>query len=232
MRQSAVVLVLAGSQLACIDTLKFSAEAAINTFAPRDLPIKATREADFGEAQPSSEARQTADAILRSHDHAGTDFLIVDKKAATLYVFAADGRLRGESAVLLGSALGDDSVPNIGTRPIDQVRPEERTTPAGRFVAERGRNTQGEDVVWVDYDAAVSMHRVRATNAKERRLERLETPSAHDNRISYGCINIPKAFYETIVAPTFTQHQAIVYVLPDVKSLQQVFSFNVSSKGS
>lgn len=230
--RSAAVLAMVVTQLACTDPLNFSSDAAISTFAPTDLQIEATRNANFGAVQASNEVRQTADGILHSRDHAGDDFLIIDKKYARLYVFGADGTLRGDSPVLLGSAKGDDSVPNIGTRPIDQVLPEERTTPAGRFVAERGRNTLGEDVVWVDYDAAVSMHRVRPTNPKERRLERLQSPSADDNRISYGCINVPKLFYETVVAPTFMQQRAVVYVLPEVKPLQQVFSFDVSSKKS
>ena len=39
-------------------------------------------------------------------------------------------------------------------------------------------------MVWVDYDAAVSMHRVRTTNAAERRLARLASPGIDDNRIS------------------------------------------------
>ncbi len=172
------------------------------------------------------------DGILLSRDHAGADFVIIDKRDATLYVFGANGVLRGASPVLLGSALGDDSVPGIGSRPIAQVQPGERTTPAGRFVAERGTNLLGEDVVWVDYDAAVSMHRVRATDPKERRLERLATPSADDNRISYGCINVPVAFYEAILAPTFAAQRAIVYVLPDVKTLQEVFNFHGSLKRS
>lgn len=231
-RVGAVVLGVAASQLACTDMQQFSTVAAMATFAPTDLPIASAPAADFGTSQPSHRTRVTADAILRAGDHAAAAFVIIDKLDATIYVFAADGRLRGHSPVLLGSALGDDSVPNIGTRPLDQVQPQERTTPAGRFVAERGRNTQGEDVVWVDYDAAVSMHRVRATNIKERRLERLESPSAHDNRISYGCINIPKSFYETVVAPTFSQRSAVVYVLPEVKSLQQVFDFPVAITGS
>lgn len=196
------------------------------------MPIEVAHHANFGSASPSAEARQTADGILHSRDHAGTDFLIVDKKHAKLYVFSAHGTLRGESPILLGLALGDDSVPDIGNRPLNQVLPQERTTPAGRFLAERGRNTSGEDVVWVDYDAAVSMHRVRATHAKERRMERLESPSAQDNRISYGCINIPKAFYEAVVAPTFAQHRAVVYILPEVKTLSQVFSFDVTARGS
>lgn len=221
----AAVLALAAMQLGCTDTPNFSPAAAISTFAPTDQPVTPTSGADFGTAQPSSEARLMADGILQSRDHAAADFIIVDKKEAMLYVFGADGALRGASPVLLGSARGDDSVPGIGSRPIDQVRPEERTTPAGRFIAERGRNTQGEDVIWVDYDAAVSMHRVRATNAAERRLERLATPSADDNRISYGCINIPLAFYEAIVAPTFAARRAVVYVLPEVRPLTEVFSF-------
>ncbi len=182
------------------------------------------RLADFGDVSPSPEARHVADWVADSRDNANADFIIVDKRDARVYVFDADARLRGSSPVLLGAALGDDSVPGIGTRPIEDVRPEERTTPAGRFVAERGRNLKGEDVVWVDYDAAVSMHRVRATKPAERRLERLATPTIDDNRISYGCINVPVAFYETYVSPTVATQRAIVYVLPELKPVQQVFN--------
>jgi hypothetical protein len=217
-RWGVVALAIVVTQVGCTGVDNFSQDAAISTFAPTDLPLEATRTADFGTVRPSNLARHTADAILQSRDHGGSEFVIIDKKHATLYVF--------NSAVLLGSAVGDDSVPDIGSRPLDQVRPEERTTPAGRFVAERGRNTAGEDIVWVDYDAAVSMHRVRAANVKERRLERLATPSTDDNRISYGCVNIPKPFYEAVIAPTFAQKSAIVYVLPEVKALHEVFSFH------
>ena len=84
-------------------------------------------------------------------------------------------------------------------------------------------NARGEDVVWVDYDAAVSMHRVLTTNPAERRLERLATPTHEDNRVSYGCINLPKAFYEEVLAPTVRAHGAIIYVLPETRPAQQVF---------
>jgi hypothetical protein len=171
-----------------------------------------------------------ADWIADSGNNDGMDFIIVDKIFARVYTFDAGAHLRGTSPVLLGSAKGDDSVPGIGSRPISQVRPSERTTPAGRFVAERGRNAQGEDVIWVDYDAAVSMHRVRASNARERRLERLATPSVTDNRISYGCINVPVKFYETNIRPIFASRRALVYVLPEVRSTQQVFgSYDVTT---
>lgn len=184
----------------------------------------AVRLADFGDVSPSPDARHVANWVADSRDNANAEFIIVDKRDARVYVFDANARLRGSSPVLLGAARGDDSVPGIGTRPIEEVRPEERTTPAGRFVAERGRNLKGEDVVWVDYDAAVSMHRVRATKPAERRLERLATQTIDDNRISYGCINVPVAFYETYVSPTVATRRAIVYVLPEVKPVQQVFN--------
>lgn len=156
-------------------------------------------------------------------DNAGSAFVVVDKKFATLYLFDADARVRGATPVLLGAAVGDDSVRGIGTRPIAEVRPHERTTPAGRFMGERGHNTLGHDIVWVDYDAAVSIHRVRTTHASERRLQRLASPTVDDKRISYGCINVPAAFYDTFIRPTFATRRAPVYVLPEVKPVQQVF---------
>lgn len=181
------------------------------------------RLAEFGTEEPSSDVRHLADWIAATRDNGPSDFLIVDKRYARVYVFDATARLKGSTPVLLGAARGDASVPGIGSRPIADIRPNERTTPAGRFTAERGRNLQGEDIVWVDYDAAVSMHRVRATNPSERRLERLATPTIDDNRISYGCINVPVMFYETHVRPTVAKQPAVVYVLPEVKSVREVF---------
>lgn len=204
---------------------------------PGSVPVRpaqraaAARFAAFGTAMASSDARHVADWVADSGDNVGADFVIVDKRYARVYVFDAAARLKGATPVLLGAAAGDESVGGIGSRPIAEVRPEERTTPAGRFIAERGRNALGEDVVWVDYDAAVSMHRVRATDPSERRLERLATPTSDDNRISYGCINVPAAFYETHIRPTFASRRAVVYVLPESKPVQQVFgSYDVATR--
>ena len=152
------------------------------------------RTANFGVVTPSADAKRLADWVAFNDDSKSATFVVIDKRSALLYLFNGHAQLVAISPVLLGAALGDDTVPGIGDRPIALVRPEERTTPAGRFVAERGRNARGEDVVWVDYDAAVSMHRVVTANAAERRLERLASSTASDNRISYGCINLPVAF--------------------------------------
>jgi hypothetical protein len=181
------------------------------------------RLADFGAANPAADVRQLANWAVYVGDHQRKPFVILDKKGAHVYVFDATGRLQADTPALLGFAVGDDSAPGIGSKPIADVLPEERTTPAGRFAAEMGTNMRGEDVVWVDYDAAVSMHRVLTTNPAERRLERLATPTVEDNRVSYGCINLPTAFYEQVLAPTVRQHGAIIYVLPETRSAQQVF---------
>jgi hypothetical protein len=193
--------------------------------SPSPVAWRATaHRADFGAAAPSADARELADWIARTADHQDKPFFLVDKARATLFVFDRHARLRTSTPVLLGAAIGDDSVPGIGDRPMALILPSERTTPAGRFVAEVGLNMQGEDVVWVDHGAAVSMHRVRTGNRLERRAERLATTTVDDNRISFGCINVPVAFYDQHVQTAFSSSRtAIVYVLPETRSLQAQF---------
>ena len=180
--------------------------------------------ADFGREIASEEAQFIANWVADSADNEQLSFVIIDKKHAQVFVFDKAAKILGSTPVLLGAAKGDDSVPGIGQRPISKVLPEERTTPAGRFMGEPGRNASGEDVVWVDYDAAVSMHRVRVVDPKERRLERLATPSIEDNRISYGCINVPVAFFDGVLKPQFKAKYGVIYVLPDTKPMREVFA--------
>lgn len=179
--------------------------------------------AKFGRESASDDARHIANWVFYSGDHRHRAVVVVDKKDAKIYVFNRDGELQGAAPVLLGSAIGDHTVPGIGDKPIAQVLPAERTTPAGRFVAEPGTNANGEDVVWVDYDAAVSMHRVRPHVKAERRLERLASRTPRDNRISYGCINLPVAFYEKVLSPMVRGTGAVVYVLPETQPAARLF---------
>ncbi len=181
------------------------------------------RQTDFGDTQPSKEVRSVAERAIAFGDAGGLPFLIVDKTSARAFAFDSQGRFIGDSAVLLGSAHGDDSVPGIGERPLSKILAQERTTPAGRFSAELGENNHGEDILWVDYDNAVSMHRVRPVKASERRLQRLASVTAADNRISYGCINVPASFYDDVVKPLFAPRNGIVYVLPETRSVETLF---------
>ncbi|GAC1530479.1 MAG: hypothetical protein NVS2B4_09370 [Ramlibacter sp.] len=191
--------------------------------APAASIVKA---ADFRSQRPSRDARLVADWVLESWDNEGKSFVLVDKKDARVYVFNQRGRLLAAAPALIGAAVGDDAVPGIGDKPLSQVLPEEKTTPAGRFVAEPGVNATGEDVVWVSWDLAVSMHRVRPLVKAERRLQRLASATPKDNRISFGCINLPVAFYEKVLRPTVQRTGAIIYVLPETRSPQEQFGLS------
>ena len=173
--------------------------------------------------QPTDDAAKVLAWIERSGDNAGLPFLIIDKVQAKVFAFYSDGRLRGVAPALLGMAYGDTTVTGIGDRELSNIKPEERTTPAGRFVAALGRDLDKE-VLWIDYGAAVSLHRVITSNPKERRLQRLATATPLDNRISYGCINVPAGYFDGIIRPTFGGTHGIVYVLPEVESIEQAFA--------
>ena len=185
--------------------------------------------ADFAGHPATEDARFIADWAADSGDSRGLPFIILDKRDARVFVFTAAGRLIDSSPVLLGATPGDDAVSDIGTRPMASVRQDEKTTPAGRFVGQAGKNASGEDVVWVDYADAVSMHRVRLVDPKERRLERLASPDPTQRRISYGCINVPVAFFESVVWPLLSTTRAVVYVLPEVRDVHQIFAAAYSS---
>ena len=182
------------------------------------------KRANFELERVSQEARHVADWVVDSGDNRSMPFAIVDKTDAKVFVFDAHGRLRGAAAALLGLAWGDDAVPGIGDREMSSIRPEERTTPAGCFVAALDRNVRGKEILWVDYEDAISMHPVITTKPEERRAQRLATPTPLDNRISYGCINVRAKFFENVVRPAFTGTDGIVYVLPETRPARAVFA--------
>lgn len=172
----------------------------------------------------ASAAGQVTAWVLATADNQGLPFLIIDKRNARVHAFDRDGRAIGTAPVLLGLATGDVSPPGIGDRPLSAITPAERITPAGRFLASMGENLGGKGILWIDYDAALSLHPVITTRAADRRLQRLATATAEDNRISYGCVNVPAAFYEEIVQPAFNGTTGVVYILPESRSLTEVFS--------
>ena len=192
------------------------------------LALQAQASTPSGMVPPASEAsgmvQQFAQDVVRSADAEGRTFGVIDKPSATLWIFDAQGRPVASSPVLVGQALGDVAPPDIGTRPLSKVKLHEKVTNAGRFVTEAGSNHKGEDIVWLDYNAALSMHRVRNVPG-EHRPERLRTPGAADKRISFGCINVPERFYDRTIDPLFSRSRGVVYVLPETRALGQVFDF-------
>lgn len=190
----------------------------------------APRLADFKDASASAETRHVAHWALHSGDSAGMPYMVVDKAAARVFVFDRDGRLQGHGPALLGMERGDGTAAGLGERKLSAVTPQERTTPAGRFVASLAPDLKGQEILWIDYDSALALHRVAKGTPAERRAHRLQSESPDDNRISYGCINVAVAFYEGVVSPAFSHSNGVVYILPETRAAREVFgSYDVDA---
>lgn len=171
----------------------------------------------------SGQAAQIASWVIATGDNGPLPFVIVDKLAAKIFVFDPGGSLMGGAPALVGLARGDDSADGVGDRELSAITPDERTTPAGRFVANFGLAAGHRTVLWVDYANAISLHPVVTSNPKEHRLARIRSKDADAHRISFGCINVPAAFYHKVVLKAFNGGAGVVYILPDTKPLEEVF---------
>lgn len=204
------------------------AEMTTSLMAPRVPAVLA----DFGAESASADARQVANWIVASADNKGLPFVIIDKAAAKVFVFHPDGRIRGAAPALLGMGKGDEFGPGVLDKKMKDTRPDERVTPAGRFEAERGPDLLNRDLLWIDYDSSIALHELNPMSARQRRKERLESPTIEDNRITYGCVNVSVPFYCEVVQPAFEGTQGIVYVLPETRSAsEQPFRATVDSDG-
>ncbi|HWH84568.1 MAG TPA: L,D-transpeptidase [Burkholderiaceae bacterium] len=186
------------------------------------------RAADFAAVQPSPDARYAAERVLLTGDAMARPFAIVDKVEARIYVFDAAGHLLGASPLLLGMAVGDIASRDAAVADTARLRPAslapaDRSTPSGRFETQPGHNDSGEPIVWVDYDASLALHRLRPAAASERRPERLASPTPDDNRISLGCLVVPVAFYDGVVAASLGAQRGVVYVLPETRPARTLF---------
>jgi hypothetical protein len=104
--------------------------------------------------------------------------------------------------------------------PLSAIPPKDRTTPAGRFTATLDH---GAHYLWVDYKNNIALHRVVRGRPKDQRFQRLASPTPLDNRISFGCINVPIDFFDRTVLPAFKGTKGIVYILPEVRATRDVF---------
>jgi len=195
-----------GGTVALVCALLGPAEA----FTPSARSVVAAHRPD------AAAALQVAQRVLARGDHGQRPFAVVDKQAALILVFQADGVLAGSSSVLLGRALGDQSAPGVGQRTqIGALRDSDRTTPAGRFRSEPGRNLTGEAIIWLDYDSALAIHRLRDGPTRDSRALQLASADSRDRRVSAGCVVVPEAFYDSVVQRLLGQSRGMVYVIPE-----------------
>lgn len=178
------------------------------------------------------DARRVANWVVASNDNGERPFLVIDKVAAAVFVFDAHGEYLGETPALLGITAGDDATPGVGDKSLSEMGPEEKTTPAGRFAARMGPTPDGQQVLWVDYATSVALHPIVPGTRRERRAQRMRSVTPEDNRITFGCINVPTAFFRNIIRPLFRPDGGIVYILPETRSVEETFpSVRVAAQG-
>jgi hypothetical protein len=180
---------------------------------------------------PSGLASELAQWIAAADDNGQMPFMVVDKLGARVYAFDPGGEFLGSAPVLVGLARGDDSAPGIGGLALKQISADERTTPAGRFVSRWAGSEGHGTMLWVDFNDAISMHPVMSVSPNEHRFTRIKSSDPQEHRISYGCINVPKTFYEDVVLPALSGGNAVVYVMPDTKPIEEVFPAFAGSAG-
>lgn len=173
---------------------------------------------------PSDAAARVTRWVAGEQDNHGLPWAVIDKTSAALFLFDGRGQPVAAVPVLTGIAPGDSASPGVGSKRLGDLGPAEKTTPAGRFLAKFGLPLGGERILWVDYATSVAIHPIPADAApSEKRRERMLSPETDDNRITFGCINVPKAFYRTTLAPLFRKKGGYVYILPEATPIEQVF---------
>ena len=195
--------------------LEFS---GIQTAAP--LPASVDR---LQSASP--DVLNVAQWVAASHDNAGLPFLVVDKVNAQVYAFNPAAQLKATAPVLLGTGVGDVVVisPDV---PMSAIPPQKRITPAGRYPSRLVDDPHTKkQVLLIDGPNLITLHSVAKGTPAQRRAERLASIASDDNRISFGCINVPPDFFTTIVSPDFTPAKGVVYVLPEKTTAGQLFGF-------
>lgn len=171
-----------------------------------------------------AEVKEVVGWITGSRDNARLPFLVIDKPSARVYAFDRSGQFQGDAPVLLGMGVGDRML--LPSAKMSQMPPHTRITPAGRFVSKLATDAKGKELLVLDYKAAFSLHPVVKGKPHERRADRLASVTADDNRISFGCINVPIPFYNTVISSAFKSTHGIVYILPETSQASAMFRFD------
>ena len=161
--------------------------------------------------------------------------IITDKPSARVFVFNPDGTLLLQDKVLIGKQAGDKLKG-------DNDIPTNRITPAGLFnMGLRDAARGGSEARTAgDYDfgkvfvldkaiegeySVTLLHSVwtREADAKQR-LNALNNDKAEDSRYSFGCINLRKSTYKTLLDKHLPQMDgAKLFVVPDNQAAVQDF---------
>jgi hypothetical protein len=162
-------------------------------------------------------------------------FFIADKPSGMIHAFNGDGSYIASSPSLFGKKAGDVETGANITKTVDELSEEDLVTPAGTFkIQVLGNGMPGGDyaggyilrmhnVKDITPDGKtrkrktfVAVHSVYLKKPAEMRKERLESKTAADNKISFGCINTSTDFFLNEIVPNIKSFKGgMVFVMPD-----------------
>lgn len=190
------------------------AAITINNMVPVNDAVAATGQGYVQTVQQVQGLSRPASAVnswvQQSKDNAGRPYIIADKQSGEIHIVGADGTVKATAPALYGRKMGDGM--SIGETPAGIFTIHQEAAPAsyGGDLQQFATAPDGD---------VYAIHRV-LTNNKQDRPGRLASPTAEDNRISLGCINIPADLYNKYLSGKF---DGKLYVLPDQRSLGDVF---------
>jgi hypothetical protein len=175
----------------------------------------------------SADVTLVADWILRNNKHRGHPFIVADKVDSLLFAFDASGALLARTPALFGAAHSDALTEKQAGKSLDDTLNADKITPAGLFAAEAYLSpSYGESVRFARFSHTnLLIH--RAPNAM--RLKRLQSPTASDNRITYGCINALPEFVDRVLLPNYSG-ASLVAVLPEMQSAASFFAIDAATE--
>lgn len=174
-------------------------------------------------ANMSPTAQRVYEAVATQATSTGKGFMIADKQNGMLHAFGPNGVIISQSPALYGKDVGD-TMQKTGNQ-------WNRVTPAGKYTltVESDSTYAGGKVFSlvetnVPGEGVVAVHAVYLGNPDENRLGRLASPTAQDNRISWGCVNTSnQAFLNELLPNANILEGGAIFVLPDSTSATEMF---------
>lgn len=150
--------------------------------------------------------------VQETKDNRGQKYIIADKVSGEMHIMDSRGNVLATMPALYGTQKGDAAVP--GQTPAGIFTLQQRYDVASSFGGDVQQFAEHSDgSIW-------AIHRVLTSNPKQMRQARLNSPTAEDNRVSLGCINVPADMYNKYLKNGF---KGKLYVIPEQRPLGEVF---------
>jgi len=176
-------------------------------------------------AQMSPTAQAVYSAMAPVAMKSGKWFMVADKPNGMLHIFKEDGSHALSDPTLYGKDKGDVLAA------VSSLEGGAKVTPAGKFTLKARASTYagGQELILVeskDYTGYIAIHAADTSTPSENRLGRLDTPTAADNRVSYGCINTKHDTFINEIKPNISKLDGgMVFVVPDAQDqVAQMFA--------